>query len=152
MIDPRGTRFAAAITTVVLAVALVTLSPWLLAVQAVVFAVGVIAGPAASPYGVVFARVVRPRLGPPEHLEHSRPPRFAQTVGLVFALAGLLGLAVGSSVVFTIAVAAALAAAFLNAAFGFCLGCELYLALVRISQRSTQRGGSPAVTTTEVNP
>lgn len=137
MIDPRGARFAAVVTTVVLAAALVTSSPWLLAVQAAVFAIGAIFGPASSPYAWVFARVIRPRLGPPAELEDSRPPRFAQAVGLGFAVVGLLGAILGVSVVFTLAVAAALAAAFLNAAFGFCLGCEIYLAFRRLTAAPT---------------
>lgn len=129
MIDPRGPRLAAALTTVVLAAVLLTGSGWLLAAQAVVFALGA-AG--RSPYGLLYARLVRPRLGPPAELEDARPPRFAQGVGLVFALVGLLGAAV-SPVLFLAATAAALAAAFLNAAFGFCLGCELYLTVKKLT-------------------
>ena len=90
LVDPRGPRFGAAVTTVVLAVALLTGSAWLLAAQAVVFALGA-AG--RSPYGVLFARLVRPRLGPPAELEDTRPLRFAQAVGLGFALVALAGLA-----------------------------------------------------------
>ena len=123
MIDPRGPRAGAAVTTLVLALVLVTGSTWLLAAQAVVFALGAVD---RSPYAWLFKRVVRPRLGPPAELEDARPPRFAQTVGLAFALLGLVGAAVATPL-FLAATAAALAAAFLNAAFGFCLGCELYL-------------------------
>jgi Domain of unknown function (DUF4395) len=134
-IDPRGPRFGAAITTVVLAVVLLTGSAWLLAAQAAVFALGAFAGPGAQPYGVVFRRLVRPRLGPPTHLEDPRPPRFAQAVGLGFALAGLAGYAAGTAALGGAAVALALAAAFLNAAFGFCLGCEMYLLGRRVLAR-----------------
>lgn len=131
-IDVRGPRFGAAVTTVVLAVALLlgagASGVVLLGMQALAFALGA-AG--RSPYGWVFARLVRPRLGPPTETEDPRPPRFAQAVGLVFALVGLVGALAGSAVVFTVAVAFALAAALLNAAFGFCLGCELYLIVRR---------------------
>ncbi|NED94968.1 DUF4395 domain-containing protein [Phytoactinopolyspora alkaliphila] len=127
MIDPRGPRFAATITTVVLAVVLVTGSPWLLAVQGVVFGLAVIFGVAASPYGLLFRRLVRPRIGPPGELESPEPPRFAQAVGLVFTVAGLVGYLSDVTLIAYIAVGAALAAAFLNAAFGYCLGCEIYL-------------------------
>lgn len=137
MIDPRGTRFAAAVTTVVLALVLVTGNPWVLGVQALVFAIGVLIGPAASPYGVVFARLIRPRLSPPAELEAAGPPRFAQAVGLIFALVGLIGYLSGLTVLAYAAVGAALAAAFLNAAFGFCLGCEIYLASRRIVSACT---------------
>jgi hypothetical protein len=127
VIDPRGQRFAAAVTTVVLAVVLLTGSAWLLAAQTIVFAIGAFAGLHRSPYGVVYRRLVRPRLGPPRELESEAPPRFAQGVGFAFGLVGTLALALGASTLGLVAVGLALAAAFLNAAFGFCLGCEMYL-------------------------
>jgi hypothetical protein len=131
-IDPRGPRFAALITTVVLAVVLVTGSVWLLAAQALVFAVGAVFGLRYSPYGLLYRRLVRPRLGPPAELEPEAPPRFAQTVGLVFALVGVAGYATGLTWLGMAATAAALAAAFLNGVFGFCLGCEMYVLIRRI--------------------
>jgi Domain of unknown function (DUF4395) len=142
-VDPRGLRFAAALTTIVLAATLVTGNPWPLAFQAVVFAVSVAFGVQASPYGTVFKRFVRPRIGPPAELEDPRPPRFAQLVGLVFALAGLAGYLTGATVVGVVATAFALVAAFVNAAVGLCLGCEAYLLFHRIRPSRT-----PATTTT----
>jgi hypothetical protein len=131
-IDPRGPRFAASITTVVLAVVLVTGSVWLLVAQAVVFAAGAIFGLRYSPYGRLYRRLVRPRLGPPAELEPEAPPRFAQAVGLIFAVTGVAGYAAGLTWLGMTATAAALIAAFLNAVFGFCLGCEMYLLIRRI--------------------
>jgi len=131
-IDPRGPRFAALITTVVLAVVLVTGSAWLLAAQAVVFAVGAAFGLRYSPYGLLYRKLVRPRLGPPAELEPEAPPRFAQAVGLVFAVTGVAGYAAGLTWLGMAATAAALAAAFLNAVFGFCLGCEMYVLIRRV--------------------
>jgi hypothetical protein len=133
LVDPRGPRLGAALTTLVLAAALATGWVWLLVLQAVVFALGA-AG--RSPYGVLYARLVRPRLGPPAELEDTRPLRFAQAVGLVFTTVALVGLAMSttglsSGLVTLVATAFALAAAFLNAAFGVCLGCEAYLLLRR---------------------
>lgn len=127
-VDPRGPRFGAAVTTVVLAVTLATGWWALLAVQAVVFALGV-AG--RSPYGPVWQKL---RRTPPGELEDTRPLVFAQGVGLAFALVGLAGT---GTPVFTVAVAFALAAAFLNAAFALCLGCEIYLRFVLTTRRST---------------
>ena len=127
MIDPRGPRFAAALTTVVLATVLLTGSAWLLAAQTAVFAVGAFAGLHRSPYGVAFRRFVRPRLAPAAELEPAAPPRFAQGVGFAFGLVGTVALALGATTVGLVAVGLALTAAFLNAAFGFCLGCEVYL-------------------------
>ncbi|MEU8178317.1 DUF4395 domain-containing protein [Microbispora hainanensis] len=128
-IDPRGPRFGAAVTSVVLAVVLVTQNPWLLAAQAIVFALG---AADASPYGLIFRRFVRPRLAPPAETEDAAPPRFAQAVGLGFAVVGLIGFAAGITALALGATAAALLAAFLNAAFGFCLGCEMYLLIRRL--------------------
>ena len=87
-IDPRGPRFGAVITTVVLAVVLLTGSAWLLAAQVAVFAVGALAGLRYAPYGLLYRYLIRPRLGPPAHTEAEAPPRFAQAVGMVFAGAG----------------------------------------------------------------
>lgn len=134
-IDPRGPRFAAAVTTVVLVTALLLGPRWglvPLAVQLLAFGVGAIFGPARQPYGVLFRRFVRPRLGPPAALEDPLPPRFAQAVGLGFAVIALAGALAGSEPVYLGALGVALVAALLNAVFDFCLGCELYLRLQRV--------------------
>jgi hypothetical protein len=123
----------------VLAVVLITGSVWLLAAQALVFAIGAVFGLRHSPYGFVYRTLIRPRLGPPGELEPEAPPRFAQAVGLVFAIAGVAGYAAGLTVLGTAATAAALAAAFLNGAFGLCLGCEMYL-LIRRSPLTSGSG------------
>ncbi|SDG01130.1 DUF4395 domain-containing protein [Klenkia brasiliensis] len=130
-VDIRGPRFAAWVTTVVLAVVLLTGSGWLLAAQAVVFAVGAFAGLRYAPYGVAFRTLVAPRLGPVRETEDEAPPRFAQLVGFGFALVGTLGYLTGAPVVGAVATGLALVAALLNAAVGFCLGCELYLIVRR---------------------
>jgi hypothetical protein len=131
-IDPRGPRFGALITTAVLIVVLITSSAWLLAAQAVIFAIGAFFGLKYAPYGLLYRYLVRPRLGPPKELEAQAPPRFAQGVGLVFAVAGVIGYAEGVTGLGVVATAMALIAAFLNGAFGICLGCELYLLIRRI--------------------
>ncbi|MGH3320434.1 MAG: DUF4395 domain-containing protein [Streptosporangiaceae bacterium] len=131
-LDPRGPRFAAAITTIVLAVVLVTGSMPLLAAQAAVFGVGAFAGLRVAPYGLVYRYLVRPRLRPPSEFEPAEPPRFAQGVGFVFAVIGVIGYASGVTLLGVVATACALFAAFLNAAFGFCLGCEMYIMIRRL--------------------
>ncbi|MFH8659033.1 DUF4395 domain-containing protein [Streptomyces afghaniensis] len=135
-IDARGPRFGAAVTTVVLAVVLVTGSAWLLAWQTLAFLLGAAGGVTRSPYGLLFARAVRPRLGPPTAFEAPEPPRFAQAVGLVFAGLGLVGYTLGPDWLGLAATGAALAAAFLNAVFGYCLGCEMYLLMRRVTVRA----------------
>ena len=131
-IDARGPRFSAALTTVVLAIALVTGSIWVAAFQAIVFAIGAFKGPQFTPYAFIYRTLIKPRLKSPLRTEDVRPPKFAQSIGLAFAVVAVAGAATGASVVFTVAVAAALAAAFLNAAFDFCLGCQIYLLLARL--------------------
>jgi hypothetical protein len=130
-IDPRGPRFGAVITTVVLAVVLLTGSAWLLAAQLAVFAVGALAGLRYAPYGLLYRSLVRPRLGPPAGTEPEAPPRFSQGVGMVFAAAGVAFYAAGVTAGGTVFTALALVAAFLNAAFDLCLGCQLYLFIQR---------------------
>jgi hypothetical protein len=132
VIDARGPRFSAAITTVVLAVALATSNIWLIVAQAIVFAIGAFRGPQFTPYSAVFKKLVKPRLKSSVVTEDVRPPQFAQRVGLAFALTAIAGSLAGIPAIFTLATSFALAAAFLNAAFNYCLGCEMYLAILRL--------------------
>ena len=131
-IDARGPRWSAVITTVVLATALVTSNLWVIAFQAVVFAIGALRGPQFTPYAVIFKKLIKPRLKSEVVFEDVRPPQFAQAVGLGFALVAVIASVTGASLVFTVAVGFALAATFLNAAFNFCLGCEMYLLILRV--------------------
>jgi hypothetical protein len=140
-IDARGPRFSAVITTVVLALALATQSMWLLLAQTLVFAVGAIAGMRYAPYGLIYRFLIRPRLGPPTRFEPAAPPRFAQGVGMVFGAIGVIGYAVGVTGIGIAFTALALAAALLNAAFDYCLGCQMYLLIRRIWPSSQE---SPA--------
>jgi hypothetical protein len=133
-LDPRGPRFAAAITSVVLVIVLVTGSGWLALAQAVVFAVGAVSIRHA-PYPLLYRWLVAPRLGPPATREPAEPVRFSQAVGFVFLTVGAAGYLAGSAAVGLVATALGLVAAFLNAAFGLCLGCELYLVLRRLTAR-----------------
>ena len=139
-IDPRGPQFNAILTSVVLAATLLTAPATvglvLLGVQAALFATAVAFGVQRTPAAFLFKTLVRPRLSAPAHLEDPQPPRFAQAVGLVFAVVGLLGFLTGATLVGAIATGFALAAALLNAVFGFCLGCEMYLLLTRARARA----------------
>ncbi|MGZ8718799.1 MAG: DUF4395 domain-containing protein [Aeromicrobium sp.] len=135
-VDPRGLRFGAAITSVVLAIALVApvrVALILLSLQAIVFALGAFGSLQRAPYGLLFARAVRPRIGAPAELEDARPPRFAQLVGFLFLVVALTGLLSGATVIGYVATAFALVAALLNASVGFCLGCEMFLAFRRLT-------------------
>ncbi|WP_243076770.1 DUF4395 domain-containing protein [Microbacterium sp. SS28] len=158
-VDPRGLRFAAGITALLLLLdvllGLTGLSTaqaadgtWLIAqasiaervadpafllllVTALLFLWGVLS-PRTAPWGVLYRKAVQPRLAPPAELEDPRPPRFAQGVGLFVVAIGLVLQIAGVPWALPIAAGAAFVAAFLNAAFGLCLGCQLYLLLQRI--------------------
>ncbi len=131
-VDVRGPRFVAWVTTGVLIATLVTAAvstsaaAVILAMQTVVFAIGAWRGPRAHPYGRVFASIIAGRLGPVTEREPVPPLKFAQLVGFIFAAVGTAGFAFGVPVLGLVATAFALFAAFLNAAFGICLGCQLY--------------------------
>jgi hypothetical protein len=137
-VDVRGPRFAAWVTTVVLLAVLVVsafstvAATILLAAQAVVFAIGALRGPRQHPYGLIFARFVAPRLSPVTEREPVPPLKFAQLVGFIFAAVGVAGFGLGVPLLGVIATAFALFAAFLNAAFGICLGCQLYPLVHRV--------------------
>lgn len=144
-VDVRGPRFAAWLTTAVLLAALAAsavsaaAAGAILAVQAAVFAVGALYGPRRQPYGLVFAKLVAPRLGPVTEREPVEPLRFAQLVGFAFAVIGTAGFAASIPVLGVTATALALSAAFLNAAFGICLGCQIYPLAARL-RRVGRRG------------
>ena len=136
-IDPRGPQFNAAVTVVVLVAILATagtvVGTLLTAAQAALFLWGAAAGVARTPHARVFLSLVRPRLAAPDHLEDPAPPRFAQAVGAVFTVVALAAFLVGATGVGIAALALALVAATLNAAFRLCLGCELYLLVTRLT-------------------
>ena len=140
-VDVRGPRFAAWVTTVVLLAVLgvsafsTVAAAILLAVQAVVFAIGAQRGPRQHPYGLIFATFVAPRLSPVTERESVPPLKFAQLVGFIFAVVGVAGFALGLPLLGVIATAFALFAAFLNAAFGICLGCQLYPLVARLRRK-----------------
>ncbi len=132
LIDARGPRYTAAITTVVLSAALVTESNLIIGFQFAVFLSAVLFGLRRSIYGFIYRNLIQPRLSGPVPGENEAAPRFAQLVGALFAATALIGGLTGNAAVFLIATSFALGAAFLNAAFGFCLGCQFYLIIVRI--------------------
>lgn len=137
-IDPRGPRFGATITATLLLttvfLALIgaqTAATILLTLIVALFAWGAFAGIGRHPYGAIFKAFVRPKLAPPTELEDPRPPTFAQLVGLIVTGVGLLLALLGVPAAVPVSAAFAFVAAFLNAAFGYCLGCQIYLLLVR---------------------
>jgi hypothetical protein len=139
LIDARGPRFGAILTAIVLAAILASASLPLLIWQLSVFAIGAFVGPQATPYAWIYRTLVKPRLRGDVPTEDTRPPQFAQVVGFLFALTATVALVLEASLVFDVAISFALAAAFLNAAFNFCLGCEMYLLIARAQGAVSQR-------------
>lgn len=139
-IDPRGPRFGAAITSVLLLITVfLALDPatlgaafGLLLVVTASFVIGAFFGNSKHPYGFIFKKIVRPRLAAPKELEDPRPPKFAQLVGLLVASTGVVLYLAGLTGALVFAAGAAFVAAFLNAAFAFCLGCQIYVGLQRV--------------------
>ena len=161
-IDPRGPRFGAGITGILLLVVIAlgigsAATPAatigeraaqpafvLFAIITAIFAWGAFAGVARHPYGLFFKRVVRPRLTPPTELEDPTPPTFAQGVGLFVTVIGVVLHLSGVPFGLVIAAAAAFIAAFLNSVFGYCLGCQIYLLLVRAGILGRSKGAATA--------
>jgi len=136
MLDPRSPRFAAAVTTVVLILILVFRSGWLALAQAVVFAISAWSL-RWSPYGLLYRALLAPRLPRPIELEPAAPVRFAQFLGFVITAIAAAGYLTGVTLLGLVFTGLALIAAFLNAAFGLCLGCEMYLGYRRLTGKPT---------------
>jgi hypothetical protein len=139
-IDPRGPRFGAGITATALLVTVyllldatsATAGVWLYAFVTASFAVGALFGVAQHPYAWLYKTLVRPRLSAPSELEDATPPRFAQAVGLFVVGIGIVLQLSGVELGLVFAAAAAFVAAFLNAVFNYCLGCQIFLGLKRL--------------------
>ncbi|SFS87452.1 DUF4395 domain-containing protein [Saccharopolyspora flava] len=134
-LDPRGVRFTAAITSAILALGLVTTSWRVMAAQMVLFGLCAFIGMGLNPWGALYRSAVQPRLAPiaPEDREAPEPVRFSQGVGFTFALVATIGYAADLTTLGIVANAFALVAALLNAVFGYCLGCQMYLVLRRFA-------------------
>lgn len=137
-IDPRSPRFGAAITGILLLVVLFlalagasTAALILLTAIAALFGLGSFAGVQRHPYGFLFKAVIQPRLAPPADLEAAAPPTFAHGVGFAVTAAGVILGLIGVPLAVGIAAALAFVAAFLNSVFGYCIGCHMYILLVR---------------------
>ncbi len=135
LIDPRGPRVTASITLIVLGAAFLTHSTLLVLIQLLQFTIGGFVTPKKAPYGLFYRKVVQPRLNGSFIGEDIRGPQFAQKVGFIFALLATIGAFTKIDLLFSIPVILAFVAAVLNAVFDYCLGCQIYLLLQRITKR-----------------
>jgi hypothetical protein len=98
----------------------------------VMFVFGSVLGPAKHPYSYIYKFTLRKLLKDPTELEAPKPVHFAQVVGLIVTGSGLVLHFLSVPNALPVAAAAAFVAAFLNAAFAYCLGCQMYLGLKRL--------------------
>ena len=136
IIDVRGPRFGAAITSVVLASALLTqgrIGVALVVWQWTMFAIAAVAGLRYSVYGNLF-RFIKRRfdLGPPPETEPEAGPRFAQACGLAVLTVALVALALDATVLAWGSVAVVLSLSLLLASTNVCIGCLLYGVISRL--------------------
>lgn len=105
---------------------------WVLLPLTYGFLARVASGPTFSPLARLATQVITPRLPGTHRIVPGPPKRFAQGIGALFSVTAsvlfLLDLGTASRWV-----AAALAGpAFLEAAFGFCVGCKMFAGLMKI--------------------
>ena len=139
-IDPRGPRFGAGITNILSVVAFLEaldkgsepIAAAIFGLFAVLFLIGTLYGTSKHPFGWIYRSFVKPRLAAPKELEDSRPPQFAQAVGLFVSVIGLVLFWAAVPYGIAIAAAALFLASALQAYAGFCLGCQMYLGLRRL--------------------
>ena len=134
VIDARAPRFNQLVVGIVAAVAVAFGPWWLLALLALQLALGLTLGRRWCLACVFYFEVVQPRFGEGP-LEDSRPPRFANMVGLAFLSTGSLAYLVGVDAVGVVLGGIVAVLALLAAATGFCAGCTAY----RIGYRLTGR-------------
>jgi hypothetical protein len=105
---------------------------WLLVPLTYGFVARVLAGPRLSPLGLLATRVVAPRLPQHRRMVPGPPKRFAQAIGVAFSVTASLLWLLGATAAARAVVLALAAAAFLEAAFGFCLGCRIFNVLMQV--------------------
>ena len=132
-VDDYAARTVATGVVLLCAAALALRQPWVLVPLAYGFWARVLSGPRFSPLGRLATQVVVPRLPWGPKLVPGPPKRFAQAIGVVFSTSALvLSFGFGLHFAAWVVVAALACAAFLEAAFGLCLGCRAFALLMRV--------------------
>jgi hypothetical protein len=150
-IDPRGQRFGAGVSAVVLAIAILLALPWLAVLVGLNLAISAAFGTRLFLPGRAWPAVRRAlRLAPPAELEHEYPPRFAQALGATFIGLAAIAFLVGATPVGWLLVGAVAALQVLLATTGICVGCRLYVLrwwiptlFARLVRRTDQLVGIP---------
>lgn len=126
MIDPRGHRFGAGLSAVLLAVAFVANAPALVAVALASIGISAAFGLRWSIYGLIWRWIARALSLAPTTPEHEYPPRFAQTLGSVALILSLVAFGTGAATLGWVFAAGVAGLQTLLAVTGYCLGCRLY--------------------------
>ena len=131
-VNEKAARVVAGVVMVVALVALATSAYWLLIPLAYGFWARVLTGPTLSPLGRFATQVAAPRLGAPKYVP-GPPKRFAQGMGAaITTTAAVLALALDATTAANALLAAIAVAAALESALAFCIGCQIFGALMRI--------------------
>jgi hypothetical protein len=131
--NETSARLVAGTVAVVAVIAVAFQQGWLLPVLAYGFVARVLTGPTLSPLGLLATRVVTPRLPVTHRYSPGPAKRFAQAIGAVFTVtATILWYAAGENGAALALVGVVAAFASLEAAFGFCVGCRVFYAGMRI--------------------
>jgi hypothetical protein len=126
MIDPRGHRFGAGVSALLLVASFVVNAPIGVVVALASIGVSAAFGLRWSVYGIAWRRIARALRLPPPEPEHEYPPRFAQTLGSVGLTLALVAFVVGAGGVGWVLALAVASLQGLLAVTGYCLGCRLY--------------------------
>lgn len=130
-VNEVAARTVAAGVVVMCVATIATQGLWFSAVIAAGFLARVLTGPTLSPLGQLATRVVAPALGPAKPVP-GPPKRFAQGIGAMLSLAAaVVWFTTGSALVTSLLLGAIAVAAFLESAFGLCLGCKGFALLMR---------------------
>ena len=131
VIDARAPRVNQAVIGSLALVAVLTGTEWLLPLLAAQLAIGLTFGRQYCLPCLFYFEVLQPRFGEGP-LEDSRPPRFANVVGVVFLTAASVSVYAGAETLGWALALTVAALALLAATTGLCLGCEMYLLWVRL--------------------
>jgi hypothetical protein len=130
-VNEVSARLVAAGVVLMSALAIVFDLKWMTIVIAYGFVARVLTGPSLSPLGQLVTRVITPRVGLAPRPVAGPPKRFAQGVGAGFSLTALLLTGLGYWTAAQVVLGLLAVAATLEAAFGICLGCMTFGALMR---------------------
>jgi hypothetical protein len=126
-IDPRGQRFGAGFSAIVVSFAIVAAQPLVALLVGIALAISAARGTQWFLFGRPWPSIRRAlRLGAPASVEPELGPRFAQALGAIFIAIGLALMAAGARPWGWAPIVAVAGLQTVLAVSGYCLGCKLY--------------------------